>query len=396
MMRKMPVILLLEIILLLIISPFLPLPVKQALYGLSVSIKSAIVFLLPVLIFGLLFKTMVGLAKHATLIILFILVGVIVSNTVTTFLSHYVGEGVFHLSMSMIQPSGDGALAPSFELLLPKLIANDKAMFLGIILGVLAAYVFPVASNRIAKRLDKIIVSIFVNFLYIIPLFIAGFIIKLEYDDVMGTIVKDYTAIFAIIALTQFTYLCIYYSIANRFNFKKAFTAIRNMIPAAITGFTSMSSAAAMPVTIEGVRENTRNKDLASSIVPATVNIHLIGDCIAIPVFAYAVMKSFGFAEPSFMTYLTFLMYFVLAKFSVAAVPGGGILVMLPVLESTLGFNAEMLSLMTALYILFDPVITCTNIFGNGAFAILIDKFIPSELTKKSSVNESYVSHASK
>jgi len=47
---------------------------------------------------------------------------------------------------------------------------------------------------------------------------------------------------------------------------------------------------------------------------------------------------------------------------------------MLPILESYLGFNADMLSLITALYILFDPAITCANVLGNGAFAKLIDK----------------------
>ena len=70
------------------------------------------------------------------------------------------------------------------------------------------------------------------------------------------------------------------------------------------------------------------------------------------------------------MNYLIFASYFVLAKFSVAAVPGGGILVMLPILESYLGFDSGMLSLITALYILFDPIITCANVFGNGAFSM--------------------------
>ena len=107
--------------------------------------------------------------------------------------------------------------------------------------------------------------------------------------------------------------------------------------------------------------------------MPATVNIHLVGDCFAIPIFAYAVLKSFGMNEPSLLSYLTFSLYFVMAKFSVAAIPGGGILVMLPILESHLGFNAEMMSMITALYVLFDPVITCANVFGNGAFAKLID-----------------------
>ena len=106
----------------------------------------------------------------------------------------------------------------------------------------------------------------------------------------------------------------------------------------------------------------------------ATVNIHLIGDCFAIPILAYAVLKSYGVTEPSLIHYTVFACYFVLAKFSVASIPGGGILVMLPILESYLGFDSAMLSLITALYILFDPVITCANVLGNGAFAKMMDQ----------------------
>jgi Na+/H+-dicarboxylate symporter len=147
------------------------------------------------------------------------------------------------------------------------------------------------------------------------------------------------------------------------------------MLPAAITGVGTMSSAAAMPLTILGVEKNSKHSDLARAIIPATVNIHLIGDCFAIPIFAFAVLKNFGIEQPDFAAYLIFACYFVLAKFSVAAIPGGGILVMLPILESYLGFQPEMMSLITALYILFDPVITPANILGNGAFALIISKF---------------------
>ncbi|AFB25901.1 cation:dicarboxylate symporter family transporter [Rickettsia rickettsii] len=86
---------------------------------------------------------------------------------------------------------------------------------------------------------------------------------------------------------------------------------------------------------------------------------------------AYAILKSYGLAEPTLFNYFTF--YFVLAKFSVAAIPGGRIIVMRPILEQYLGFNTNMMSLITALYILFDPVITCANVLGNGAFVKLID-----------------------
>ncbi len=108
-------------------------------------------------------------------------------------------------------------------------------------------------------------------------------------------------------------------------------SSIKNMLPATISGFSTMSSAASMPLTIIGVENNiqSQNKEIARSVVPITVNIDLVGDCFAIPIFAYAVLKSFGMAERSLVHYLTFTFYFVLAKFSVAAVPGGGIIVML-------------------------------------------------------------------
>ena len=125
---------------------------------------------------------------------------------------------------------------------------------------------------------------------------------------------------------------------------------------------------------IAGAERNAKIK-ISRVSRASDVNIHW-WDCFAIPIFPHAVMKSFGMPEPSMLTYLVFVFYFVLAKFSVAAIPGGGIVVMLPILESCLKFNADMLSLITALYILFDLVITCANVLGNGAFAKLIDQLV--------------------
>ncbi len=372
--RKMPFILLIEMIVLAFLTPFMPLLLQKLLFAVSLTIKSGIVFLLPFIIFGLLFKTMVKLAKQATFIIIFILLMVCTSNAMTTFLSHYVGMGVFQFNMTLLAPQSATGLLPLWTLNLPKLIANDKAMLAGIGLGIILGNFFPALSQSVANKLDAIINKFLSLIIYVIPVFIAGFVVKLQCDGAMVTLAKDYTKIFSIIALSQFSYIFFLYFTANRFQFKDTIQSIKNMLPAVMAGFSTMSSAAAMPFTIAGVKRNTQNKDFASSIIPVTVNIHLVGDCIAIPILAYAVMKSFGVHEPALMTYLIFVCYFVLAKFSVAAIPGGGILVMLPILETYLGFNAEMLSLITALYILFDPVITSANVLGNGAFALLIDK----------------------
>jgi len=237
---------------------------------------------------------------------------------------------------------------------------------------------------NIAKHIEVIIEKILKGTVLIVPLFIVGFIVKLQHDGVIGVIIKDYATIFTIIALAQYGYILLLYFIISKGCVQKFINHVKGMLPAVMCGFSTMSSAASMPLTIMGVETDAKSKDLARSVVPATVNIHLIGDCFAIPIFAYAVLKSFGVAEPSFYSYLIFAFYFMLAKFSVAAIPGGGIIVMLPILDMYLGFSGEMMSLITALYILFDPVITSANIFGNGAFAKIMDMGFSNILNKKS------------
>lgn len=391
--RKMPFYLLLEIVAVSLLTPYLPVAVQQGLFSLSLSIKALIVFTLPLIIFGLLFKTTVNLARQATLLIGLIILLVCCSNATATFLSHYVGSWIYHFDMSILLPKTEAGLAPLWSFTLPKLLPNDKAMLSGLLFGIILGNTYSNAAQKLAFYFDRIITKLLNLVIYLIPIFIAGFIVKLQADGVITTIAKDYTVIFAIVALSQLSYISFAYLALNRFNLGNTLKAMKNMLPAALTGFSTMSSAAAMPFTIAGVKENTKNKDLASSVIPATVNIHLIGDCFAIPIFAYAVIKSFGIAEPSLMTYLTFVLYFVIAKFSVAAIPGGGIIVMLPILENYLGFNGEMLSLITALYILFDPVITCANVLGNGAFAIMIDRIQGNKITFKQPANQPYKNH---
>lgn len=370
MFRKMPFVLLALMIVIGLFHSWIPKDVQSILYGMSLSIKSLVVFILPLVIFGLLFKTTVGFARSASKMILMILVAICLSNFLSTMISYSVGRVAYTFDLHMSFPSAEDELQPSFVFTLPKLIGNDKAMLAALALGLLLGWLRPSLAAFIGAKMDRLVGYLLKGILYLIPLFIAGFLIKMYHDNVMGYIIQNYGMIFALTACSVFAYIALLYFLAGRGRQISFVQSLKNMLPAAIAGFGSMSSAAAMPLTLLGTEKNSQNPDLARSIIPATVNVHLIGDCFAIPIFAFAVMKSFGVAEPHFMTYLIFACYFVLAKFSVAAVPGGGILVMLPILERYLGFDAMMLSLITALYILFDPIITCANVFGNGSFAM--------------------------
>jgi Na+/H+-dicarboxylate symporter len=149
------------------------------------------------------------------------------------------------------------------------------------------------------------------------------------------------------------------------------------MAPAIVCAFSSMSSAATLPYTLAAVEKNTRHKSLARSILSMSTNIHLVGDCISIPILAYAILGSHAMPMPSTALYCAFAIQFVAAKFSVAAVPGGGIIVMLPIIERVFAFNEIMASLIFSLYILLDPLCTTANVLGNGAFTQLIDRLVP-------------------
>jgi len=379
MFNKTPYLLCATIIAIVVCGPWLPLEVQQGLYALSLCIKSLIILFLPFIIFSLLFKAAVTLAHSAVRIIGTILLLVCCSNFISTFLSHYVGMWIYRFDLSMIMPQGIHELEPLWHCQLPTLIANDKAMFLGIVLGIVMVKWRKDMASTWAHFLNAGVDKILACITYLIPLFVAGFVVKLSHDQVIGILIKDYSIIFTVIALAQFGYIGFLYFILNSGRIGNFVQSIQNMMPAAMSAFSTMSSAASMPLTIIGAEHNTKNKDIARSVIPATVNIHLIGDCFAIPIFAYAILKTFGMPEPSLASYLIFTCYFVLAKFSVAAVPGGGILVMLPILQAYLGFTGDMMSLITALYILFDPVITCANVLGNGAFAMLIDRIVATD-----------------
>lgn len=380
MFKKMPFLLLALFLAIGFLHNEIPLDWKSIIYGSSLTIKSLILFFLPLVIFGLLFKTASGLAKAASKTIIAILGVICISNFFSTMISYCVGICIYQLDISLPASIEGRELSAVGVIAFPSWIGNSAAMIGGLGSGIILGRWKPSWAQKISLLSERVIQVLLRGFLYVIPIFISGFVLKMFHDGLMLSLIQQYGLILGLVACSVFTYIFLIYFLSSRIQSFSFMQSLRNMIPAALAGFGSMSSAAAMPLTLIGVEKNAKNPDFAKSLIPATVNAHLIGDCFAIPIFAFAILKSFGVEEPSFATYTVFALYFVLAKFSVAAVPGGGILVMLPILENYLGFDATMLSLITSMYILFDPVISSANVLGNGGFATLIS----SVFSKKS------------
>jgi Na+/H+-dicarboxylate symporter len=372
---KLPLYLIAILILSLLFGNFLPTILKAVIYTISLFLKEILIFILPFMVFSFIFHSMIKMQGKSFLFIIILLPLVCFSNFNSTWIAYLLSKPLLSLSaLSLSNIDQNHTLNALWQLNLPKPISNDTTLFFGLFLGILLPSVWKSSALKFAEtlyKLNNIVLNILAK---VIPLFILGFVLKLEHEGVLSYVTKSYSLTFILVVALVFSYITFLYLILNRWNFKNTVRMLRNMAPAILCGFSTMSSAASMPFTILGSKQNLGKPEISEAVIPSTVNIHLIGDCFAIPIFALSILTVYGFALPDASTYFYFAIYFVLAKFAVAAVPGGGILVMLPILEQHLGFSSDMLSLITALYIIFDPIITSANVAGNGAFAVLFEK----------------------
>ena len=157
------------------------------------------------------------------------------------------------------------------------------------------------------------------------------------------------------------------------------------MMPAGLTGFSTMSSAATMPVTLACVEKTTKDRQFTNLLIPATTNIHMLGDDLTLMITSMTLLSVFGIPWPDLVHFLPFALAFSLAKLSCVGIPGASVLVILPVLQSYLGFTPEMISVVTTIYVLQDPFGTCANVMGNGAFALLIHRLVKRPETSDAS-----------
>lgn len=389
---KLPVKLILIVVGILVFGNYINLGVKECSYAVSLSLKAILEFFLPFIVFSYISSCILSFEKGVLTFIVILLGTVFISN----FLSTLIGYGASHLVLEKINlganvtPSGTcKVLVPTWTTRLPKLVSNDKALYAGLLYGLIFSFVRSFGISKdiksfvlIAKKfkdfadLLKKASSFFLIriFMPLVPLFILGFIISLQYEGNLGAIITSYAPIFIFIASVQILYNGLLFAIAAKFDFNRWFVYIRNIVPAVIAAFSTMSSAAAMPLTLLAAERNTENPNMARILIPATVNIHMIGNAISIPILALGFLVTFGIPFPDFKSYILFGLSFAISQFAVAAVPCAGIFVMLPLLQQYMGFTPEMSSIIMGIYIFFSALLTAGNVMGNSAFAIFLNR----------------------
>ena len=373
--------LVLAIVLIMFFGDLVPEGIQRAFYTLSISIKETLVFLMPLIVFAFIFSCLSSFQQKAPLLIVMVLLLVTASNFIFNQLGYFVGD-LFFPYFNTPDTTSPAALTsdlhplmPFFTIPFPELIRPDIALIIGTIAGLYGAFW---GTEKLARWGDylknKVQLALTRVFIPLVPLYVIGFLFKIQHDDSLLVMLSGYGPMIGLIILTQLFAILIYFYKVNLGNIKNIKASLRNAFPSGLVGFSTMSSVASLPLTIEAAEKNTKNKSLAQMIIPATVNIHHVGDSISVPILMAAVYAINGFEPMSYGTFLIFSMYYMVAKYAVASVPGGEIIVLLPILEGQFGFNSSMSGLITTLYILIDPFGTTTNVTTNGAFAILMDK----------------------
>jgi len=371
-----------------VFGDIIPTDIKILSYTLSLLIKDVLVSAIPFLIIIYIANSIISISNRAFIFIIIILGSVLLSSILAVSFSYFFAHlFVLNSGILIIEKSASiQELTTFFDTFSIKLIPTELAIAIGFALGLLVRYFNHESSiQKLSKAKSKIDHFLKNFFIPILPIFIAGFIFKIEFEGTFDLILNSYSTIFKYFILSQLSYLFIIILLFSGFSPAKVFLSIKNIIPAAFTGFSTMSSAATMPVSIIAAEKNTQNPTISRIIIPTTANIHLAGTSVGMNILIIGTMLTNGFDFPEFNQYLIFAVFFSLAQFGAIAVPGGFVFTTLPILQTYLGFTPEMAALIASLSIIFDPVDTSMNVSINVMFVSYFAK-INKLLNRKSNI----------
>lgn len=345
----------------------------------SIGLKSLLLFFIPFLILSGTAIAFASLKDNGVRFVITIMGIIITSNFLNLMFSGVVGCYVIpfftHWGQHVPLTRTVDAITPYFYCSLPQILPNSWALILGISGGILSAFWNLKYFMKFVQQLHKITMMFMLHvFIPTLPLFLMGFVLKLLTEGQMTYFLQSNGKSCLIMISFLLLYLCLWWYLAHKVSKIPAITLFKNIFPAMITGATTMSSAATLPFSIEAATKNTKDPVLTNAVMPISLNFHMVGDTICIPILAVIILNSFSFPMPSFTTYLFFGFCFVLNKFAGAGIPGGTIMVSLPILQHYLGFSEEMLALIAAFYMLIDPITTLGNVTANNFLVIFIKK----------------------
>ena len=183
-------------------------------------------------------------------------------------------------------------------------------------------------------------------------------------------------ALYAITLLLGLSIMIFIYTIVVQlFTKKKISFFMKGMAPAQLLAFSTSSSAATLPVTMECVKDKLGvDKEVASFVLPIGATINMDGTSVYQGVAAVFIAQAFGL-DLSLTAQLGIVFTATLASIGTAAVPSAGI-VMLVIVLAQAGIPEAGLALIFAIDRPLDMCRTIVNVTGDAAVSMIVGKSI--------------------
>jgi Na+/H+-dicarboxylate symporter len=258
-----------------------------------------------------------------------------------------------------------------------------QVIMFSIIFGVSLLLIDPVKAQPVFKFIDGGN-EVFVKMVEIImswaPFFVfallAGQIADLagDHPEKVGAILSDIGVYAVCVALGLVLMILFYPLLLMVITRQKGYVGFfKSMRRAMAVAFSTSSSAATLPVTLDCVENNLGvRKNITSFVLPIGATVNMDGTSLYQTVATIFFAQYYGI-DLSVEHYAVILFATVMASIGSAAVPGAGLIMLIVVFE-TLGMNPEWIGLIYALDRILDMLRTVVNVSGDAAVATIVDR----------------------
>ena len=357
---------------------FAPSCVIRAMNSFGSTFAQFIKFIVPLIIIGLVTPAIAEAGRSAGRMLLL----TVVLAYASTILSGAFAFGFADAVLPRIVSSGTLAATEAaksfpayFTMTIPPLTGVVTAMALAFVTGLaMATLECPVLMRAFDEFKRVVTLAIGKAVVPFLPVYIMAVVADLTARGALAQVCGPCLRIVLAALATTWCVLLVQYCVAGAVVCRNPFKALATMLPAYFTGLGCCSSAATIPVTLRQVRANGVGEETANLVVPLCANIHLAGSIAKIVVFSagFVVLTGGSLDIGAFAQYVLLLSVLAVAA---PGVPGGMVLAASPIAESVLGLAPEHYAILMAAYLSIDGVGTACNLTGDGALALIVDRY---------------------
>ena len=230
---------------------------------------------------------------------------------------------------------------------------------------------FDALNDVVLKMVDLIIMTA----PYAVFALLAGVVVSSGDPDLLLALLK-----YALVVVLGLLLMLVFYgTVVALYTKKNPIWFMKNLSPAQLLAFSTSSSAATLPVTMERVEEHLGvDGEVASFVLPVGATVNMDGTSLYQGVAAVFISQALGF-DLTFGDQLIIILTALLASIGSAAVPGAGMVMLVIVLES-IGFPPDKLAIGLALIFAVDrPLDMCrtvVNVTGDAMVAMVVAKSV--------------------